>query len=178
MRTLILAMVGGFLLASELNAAVNVYINTSAPPTLQADFIAAVTSQYNATVVKSPYFANTYSITINSKKVPSPCTGTAPCNLDKNVALMVANSTKTYEYGFANGMDEERLQNVYEIHYLQGVDYAKKTCGGVPLAPTSTVSVSTGTCHNACLNAYNVIVSTINQRWGYVFDATGKIVSP
>lgn len=159
------------IIPKPVNSAVNVYLTPASPASLQADFIANATTQYNATLVASPYFPGTFTLNLISKKVVAPPTTQLPCDLDKNLALLVANSTKTYDYGFSAGMDSERYQDVQWLYGMQGQDYIAGTCAGMPMVATSTTS-----CENACLSAYNVIVSTIQQRWGYVFDATGNVV--
>lgn len=78
-------------------------------PQLQADFIAMATSHYQVSVTTNPY----YNLTIKGKK-PNVC-GPQPCELDKDIALMVRTATCTYVYGWANGIEYEREKNLVSI---------------------------------------------------------------
>lgn len=140
------------------HAAVYVYFPTT-DPSLQSEFLANTTAQYNGTLSKvgvNYYF----SVTTKKPAVPTSidtCTAFGEC----------------MAHGFADGMDEERRQVVEIIGGMQGVDWRQKTCGGVPVG---NVALSTTSAHSACLNSYNVISATISARSLSIFTSTGGFV--
>lgn len=155
-----------------------------ADPVLLADFTAFATNFYQGTLVKSPYFADTYSLTITAKKTPvivtpppppppppPPTGGTVDLSGIMNALAYI--SSCTYPYGFANGMDTERLADIQMLYEMQGRDFARKTCMG----QTIPVTISSTTAMNLCLHGYDVMASTFSQRWQYVFTSTGGIVA-
>jgi hypothetical protein len=161
------------LMSPNLSAAVTVSFSGTAPASLQTEFIASATNQYVAVI--SPGFFGDTKLSLSAKRPATPCPpAKCPCDLDKDLALLVATSTMTYVYGFADGMDTERYQDVQEIYGVYSREVIGKTCGGL----SADLLTSTATAHNACMQAYMVAVSTINQRWGYIFDAYGRIVNP
>lgn len=154
-RTFFLSWVLG---ASLGQAAINVTFSTSVPQGLQQEFIANVTSQYLSKVVSNPYFKDTYSLTILGKnQAYQPPAVSSPI-------LTATAVDQCQAYGFGAGLDSERWYNQQLIYQLQGQDFANGTCGFKP------VSLS---CADACWSVYNVIVSTIQERWGYLYDPKG-----
>lgn len=153
--------------------AVNVTFSSVTSQSLQQEFISGTTSQYLSTVSQSPFFANTYSLVIRGKN---------PAYVPPVVSSPIATATAVdalLAYGVGNGMDIERAQVVNLIYGTQGAEYANGTCGGNKIvSSTATVSISTTTAFHQCLSAYNLMVSTISQRWGYVYDQTGTKVGP
>lgn len=119
------------------NYTVNVYSPT---PDLQKQFIADTTNQYQATVATSPYFANTYTLTLSSRNilsVPSKVlldTATFSGWMDKAVLV----SSQSYVNGWANGANYERYQelvmigNIYNLCFsssaLQVPQFSSSTC--------------------------------------------------
>lgn len=154
------------------NAAINVSFSTGAPTSIQKDFIASTTQQYLSTVTASPYFPNTYSVIIDGKRPDyQPPIISSPILTSTAVDQCMA-------YGFGQGMDSERFYNKQLIQGLQSKDVLKGTCGFQTVAlSTKTVSVSTGSCTSSCWQVYDVIVSTIQERWGYIFTSTGGVVA-
>ena len=130
------------LLASPTHAAVNVYFSNSAPASLQDQFIADTTKQYQATVVKSQFLSNTYTITISSRYAVAECSGVVkmPCDLDADVNSIVAVATHSYVYGFANGLEDERWRD------LGTIDNFRFNCSSAPYFNASTVTWSSSTC--------------------------------
>lgn len=160
-------------------AAVNVFLDSTASLTLQDEFIRSATNQYNGVLVKSPYNPNTYTFTISSKKPvgvppPPPPAVAIPCTLDESLVEMRAIAQETFPYAVSNGMDVERSANVQQIYGLQSLDAVNKTCGGVPVS----ILTSSTTILSACVQTYNVVASSISERWGYVFTPDGKRVIP
>lgn len=150
MRTLISALIGGFLFVGVSNAAVVINI----PTALQGDFIASTTAQWNATITQGS-FAGNKTITIISKKVVTqPPPGECSVTISDLREMAKSNFDECMSYGVGNGMDYERYANIQQINGLQAQDPAGETCA----------------------QSYNVIVSTINQRWSYVYDSKGNIV--
>lgn len=154
-------------------AAVNVSFSSYVPNSVQAEFISSTTGQFLSTVTPNPYFQNTFSLVISGKN---------PAYQPPIISSPILTATAVDEcqaYGFGQGLDTERWYNQQLIYQLQGADYAKKTCGFQPVAPsTAAISVSTQACASACYGVYNVIASSINQRWGYVYSPTGVQVAP
>lgn len=154
------------------NAAINVSFSTGAPTSIQKDFIASTTGQYLSTITASPYFPNTYSVIIDGKRP-----GYEPPIISSPILTSTA-VDQCMAYGFGQGMDSERFYNKQLIQDLQSKDVLKGTCGFQPVAlSTKTVSVSTGSCTSSCWQVYNVIVSTIEERWSYIFNSTGGVVA-
>jgi hypothetical protein len=147
--------------SGNAKAAVNVF----GTPDLQREFIAVTTSYFEAIITPSPYFPGTYTLTLTNKitKVEQPIqTGTA--------------FGECIAYGFGNGMETEREQDIDLIWSVHARDAWDGTCAGYALPATPTISTST--CQGFCMNTYGVVVSTISQRWGYVFSSTGARVYP
>lgn len=83
-------------------------VTINGPTALQTSLIADTTNLYNATITPSSFFPGSYTLNLLSKKPPVICSSAPLCDLDKDIALMVANSTWNYVYGFGAGMDKER----------------------------------------------------------------------
>lgn len=159
----ILALILSIFLVSGGHAAVSISI----PSAIQGEFISNATNQYNATITPG-LFAGDYRITITSKKTSTP----------PPPPPLVINNASAFEalmaYGVGNGMEYEREDDINLIYGEQAREALGRTCGGFPI---STLT-STTTVLNACVQAYNVMVSTISQRWGMVFNSTGGVVAP
>lgn len=171
-KLFIYSALSAFCFVGRAHAAVNVSFSTAAPKSIQQEFIASTTGFYLSTVTKSPYFADTYSLTIHGKNPNyQPPAVSSP--------ILTATAFEACAaYGVGNGMDYERYANTQLIYALQGQDFAKGTCGFQTIsASPQTVSVSTNSCALSCLGVYNVIISTISQRWGYIFNSTGGVVA-
>lgn len=159
--------------ASAGQATVNVTFSTAVPANFQQEFIANTTGQYLSTLVPNPYFSNTYALMIRGKN---------PTYVPPVVSSPVYTATavdQLISYGFGNGMDTERFQDVGLIWGVQASEAMHGTCGGefVGFDPNA-VFISTTTAFLQCLNAYNVMVSTIQERWGYLYDPNGNKVAP
>ena len=115
-------------------------VTITGPANLQADIIAISTSTYIATITPSAFFAGSYTVNLVSKKpaVPPVCPACPPaiCDLDKDIALMVQNSTYTYVYGFANGQAYERYTDLNTIWNL-AVACSTNTACSQPLGEAS-----------------------------------------
>ena len=92
-------------------AAVNVYFASSAPPALQNELIAAVTTQFPSTLAPG-FFSNTWTITVSSMNTPPPCGATVylPAQIDTDVNNIVAVTTATGVYMFGSGMTYQQQQ--------------------------------------------------------------------
>lgn len=106
------------------SAAVNVYAPNAQ---VQEEFIASATAQWNVSLLPSAYFPGTFTMNIQSKKVLPP-SGQAACDLDKDISLMVAASTWTYVYGFANGQQYERGRDLNTIGNMAVTCSTETTC--------------------------------------------------
>jgi hypothetical protein len=111
MRTLIIAALLGVLPGLSRAETVNTYFpNVS----LELDFLANATNQYLGTLTKSAFFANTYSFSV-TRKNPAYQPPAPPLDPNRIVNEFIANSTYTYVYGWANGMENERAKNLRSI---------------------------------------------------------------
>lgn len=144
------------ILCGSAQAVVNVYLGSNVPSSMQADFIAATTTQYQTTLVPSTYFPGTYTLTILGKNPPPQCGGVVvlPCNLDQDVASIVAVTTQSYVYGFASGMNYQQHQDsiITEQFEVQ--------CGTRSYFTTSTATWNSQT----CLTALSDVDATIFQQ--------------
>lgn len=142
------------------NYSMTILISTKAanPAQLQKDFIAATTTQFVSTVVKTIFGSDTYTITISSKAglLPPP----APPPVGSTMTY-----TDCYVYGFAEGMEEERgqvlsnIDNDYEVN-------------------PSSESQSYVTESLLCYNDYRRIMDLIAARGYEVYTTTGGRVTP
>lgn len=96
-----------FLYPKEAKATVNVSFSASVPATTQTEFIANTTNQYFCTLTKSPFFSNTYSLTISSKNSTYQ-TSTTTVDSNKIVSNFIMFATTTYLYGWVDGQSYER----------------------------------------------------------------------
>src|SRR5271165_2455218 len=140
-------------LASTANATTytdNVYIPTAQ---LQAAFLVETTTQFSATVSSSPWFVNTFTINVASQNPVTQCSTTTlvPCQLDQDVANMIAVSTNSYVYGWADGESSERYNDVLFISSF--TTWCSSSSYWYPGVSTSTVipQISSTTC-NAVLD--------------------------
>jgi hypothetical protein len=141
------------LLAMPSYAAINVYFSNSAPPSLQADLMASLTTQYQTTVTPG-FFANTFTVTISSKQAAPVCAGTMPCQLDLDISAIIAVSTVNYVYGWANGQQYERN------HDLSVIGNYVLNCSSVPYFHHISGSSATwdlGTCDDSLGTISNTI---------------------
>ena len=141
------------LLAGPAYGAANV---TATTLTLQADFIASTTNQYDATITPSPYFANTYSISIKGKKDYTPPVVSSPI-------LTGTAFRECFVHGFVFGMESERKDDLRIIDSLRSDILTTDTCGGFVAGSSVTASAAF---LDGCWTAYSVANSTITQRDG------------
>lgn len=108
----LMALIGGFLFADVSEAAVSV----SLPTSLQADFIANTTGQWDATV-KPGLFMGDSKITITGKKPPFVCPAcpecppplsTGECPVDLAVAELREMAKENYVFAYAAGQWDDR----------------------------------------------------------------------
>ena len=136
-------------------------VSVALPQALQADFIAQTTAQWNAEV-KPGLFSSDAKLVITSKKdtpIPQP--------------IMTASAMDAcLAHGVGDGMEFEREADVDLIYGVQAGDALNRKCGGISV----DLLTSTTTVMGACLQTYHNAASTINVRWGQVFDAEGKLI--
>jgi hypothetical protein len=140
---------------SEAQATVNVYFSTSTP-SLQAEFIANATNQYDATLTPSPYFPGTYTITIKGKNPnynpPSPSTPTV--NAAQLLNALVQVSSTSYPYGWVDGQRYERYN---DLQMLQSYVVQCSSPTSFSLVQATTTTWNAATCGDALWNLYYVI---------------------
>lgn len=88
-----------------------VQISTGAPAGLEKTLLAAVTTQFNAVVKPNPFAANTYSVTIYGNNPNYNAPTPPPSNLQESLSL----GATVYIYGFADGQNYERCQDLGHI---------------------------------------------------------------
>lgn len=102
---------------------------TSPTPAIQADFIAGTTAQWES-IVKPGLFAGDFKVTLTGKKIihdPLPQIS-LPCTLDESIVAIVAVTTQSYVYGFANGQSYERQIDLGTIGNAYTVCASTDTC--------------------------------------------------
>lgn len=141
---------------AESAGTINTYFSSSAPASLMADFLASTTNQYLGSLVPSPYFANTYSLTLSGKNpnyfppvVPAPSTPTV--NATQLLQALVDVSTSTYIYGWADGVDNERKRDTGFINNFL------VNCSSAPYFKAPVAGWSISVCTTTLATAYNFI---------------------
>lgn len=135
----------------------NVSLSTSAvfPAQLQSEILGSLTTgQYIGTSVASPYFPNTFSVTVKSKNpaYQAPSVSTTLINLDTIANKLVDASSYSYHAAFANGMYYERGNDLAALGYI-------KTTYCVPGLLFKGVAIDSVTCNNMLGFANDWIVS-------------------
>lgn len=163
-------------LSTFLQGAVNVSFSNTAPASLQTEFLSGVTTQYVGVVTKSPFFSNTYSFVISGKNEeyqppPAPpvvtiiSTGTYVVKIGEDTKMVYQSTSsisEIYVYGFADGMESERKDDLSLIRGLIDNSMATDTCGGFVSLSTSTAKEYM----SGCYTGYNTAISTISVRDG------------
>lgn len=114
-------------------------VTINGPTALQADIINLATTTYNATVTPSTFFSGSYTINLISKKLSPPviaCPPSTACELDKDLALVVAASSWSYVNGFANGQDYQRNGDLA----IAGVEYS--ACASTDTCTAGTARIA------------------------------------
>lgn len=125
-------------------AAVNVDLAKGTPLSLQDDFIANATNQYLATVTKSPYFANTYSLLISGKKLYIPPIVSSPIYTSTAVDALLAN-------GWGLGQLSERDMD------LNAIEHFSINCSSKTMFVTSTNTWDADSCYFTLRTIYDFI---------------------
>lgn len=129
--------------------AANYVVHVNAPtPELNSAFIASTTNQYLGTLTKSTLFANTWTLNITGPN-PNYQPPAPPDNLTAQEVLnaLVALSTATYPYGWADG-----------IEYGRGVDLGRLShyivnCGTPTVFGATSANWNQGVCTSALMSA-------------------------
>lgn len=117
-------LIGSLTATRNALATVNVYFSGPQATQLQQNFLLDTTSQYQGLLSPSPYFANTYSLTLSQKNPPAP--PAQSCDTDAELALTTAtlsglisnlqqHDTDYYLNGWVNGQSYERWENLVTI---------------------------------------------------------------
>lgn len=128
-----------FLATQSASAYSVVQLSTGVPTSIETQFIAATTTQFNAFVTKNPFVSNTYSIKIY---------GTNPSYNQPLTAQQVIDSflKQDYIYGFADGMT---YQQQMEEGLVGGYENNCSTPTLFNLEQTSTDTWDSKTCGDA-----------------------------
>lgn len=102
-------------------------VTITGPAALQADIISVATNTYSATITPSTFFAGSYTVNLISKK-PSVPVGPSACTLDDSIKAIVEVTTKSYVYGYANGMQYERNTDLTTIGNMAVVCSTDTSC--------------------------------------------------
>jgi len=165
---LIAALLPGF--ARSATYTYNIYLSTAItnPATFSNQFLGSTTSQYTATVSSSPWFANTFDITIlgnNPKWNPAPPPPPPPpppvtavsfdtTTFQTDLQAMIGSSSMTYLGGWRDGESAERIQDINTLSSYQfncsSVTYFAHTEG-------SSTTWDLGTCEDAIADPTNDI---------------------
>ena len=133
-------------------------IVVSTDAALERSFLAATTAQFNVSLSSNPFFPNTYQLTLYGSNpnyvLPGQVLPSAPCQLDKDVALMVGISSFTYPYGWAAGMYYERCQ---DLGILSNYFVNCSTATVFQHVMGSTATWDLGTCEDALYNVNEAI---------------------
>lgn len=103
------ALVSG--LAGFASAYTIVQVSSTSPAGLEASFIAATTSQFTASVVTNPFFANTTQVMLYGD---NPRYAKPVSNQDLLNAIVTVDSY-TYVYGWADGADYQQTSQISDI---------------------------------------------------------------
>jgi hypothetical protein len=120
-----------------------VRISTASAPGFEESFIAATTAQFTASVFKNPLASHTYQLTLFG---PNP-TYSPPLTQQDLLRSLVAVSSNDYVYGWADGRDSERWND------LGKVDYYAVNCSSVTMfdmqfgTTTNHVDIDQPTCN-------------------------------
>lgn len=145
---------GLLLLPNVSNAATytaNVSLSSSAvsPVSLLADVLSSLTTgQYLGTSVASPFFPNTYSVTLKGRNpnyqppiVPPPIVSTSLITLDTITNKLTSISTYTYIVGYAQGMLYERVHDAGVLGFHMGLCTSATTFNLVTIDSTTCNAV-------------------------------------
>lgn len=117
-KLLLLLLVSAAPLHAASTYTLSVLFSTSTPQAAtQKDFLASTTNQFNVDLFKTPWGSDTYNLTIKGKNpnyLP-PVKSTMSVDATALLAALVATSTSTYVYGWANGVEYERKKDVQSI---------------------------------------------------------------
>lgn len=117
---------------------------------LAKDFIAATTTQFDAQVVAG-YFADSWTLTIKSRKGPPP-PSLQVITLDTVTNKLVKISSDSYVYGYMDGMVTERNKDLDLI-----ASYIVNCSSPSYFANSSTATWSPSACNVSLGNASNKI---------------------
>ena len=104
---------------------------------LEAQFIAATTTQFDATLFVNPFFSGTYQVQLNGLN-PNY---NPPLTEEDLLNEIVTFSTHTYKYGFSDGMDTQR-QTDESISSEVGINCSSPSSFGWQTASVSTTTSS------------------------------------
>lgn len=132
-----------------------VQLSTAAPLGLEAQFIAATTTQFTATVTSNPFFAGTYQISLlGLNPTYNPLITNAQLleqiNLDTQYIATV--DSYTYVYGYAQGMTDQQTTEEGFVGSLGNL------CGSptnYALIQTTTGTFSQATCQDVVATIEN-----------------------
>lgn len=151
-----------FLCTGGVTAAVHtVTVNTSTaainPKGLSSEFLAETTSQWNASW-KPGIFANSWTVTISSKKPGGPGGSIDPklITLDSVTQDLIKVSTQNYVNGWANGMSYERRTTLESTAYFYNLCFS--TSNAYAVMPSSAMSRET------CTSVVAKISQAISKR--------------
>jgi hypothetical protein len=154
---------------SEAFQGYNVVITTSS--SVETSFLASTTAQFQAILTPNPFASNTYAVNLfgfNPNYVaPGQIVPSAPCQLDQDISNMVANSTWTFVYGFADGMTYQQNQETGVVGYFGNLC---RSATYFNLIESSTKTFSAATCSD--------VIETIENQLFNLSVSTPIVIPP
>lgn len=124
------------------NAYTVITLSTGTPSSVETSLIAAVTSQFNASVASNPFFPGTYTVKVfGINPVYNP-----PVTQKQLLDALVTVDSYTYVYGWANGLEYQNHVNegittnylincdtptAFNLHQTAPENFDRKTCSDV-----------------------------------------------
>lgn len=145
-----------------------VQVSSSTPESIEQQFIANTTSQFNAVLFTNPFAQNTFQITlfgVNPNYIPKPPPTSVfydTTTFQSDLVALVQESTNNYVNGWGDAVDYERAVDLSTIGNF-GLNCSSSST--FVTAGTSTTTWDQNTC--------NAVVSSIYQS---IFTAIGSTV--
>lgn len=135
------AILAAFYFASPAYSFTTVQLSTSSPKGLENAFLAATTTQFTATVVSNPFFANTYQVLLQDYNPGY----TKPVTMQELLNSLVTVDSYTYVYGWADGESYDRTQTIGHVAQKSNL-CASAT--NFQLIESGTATFNSATCHD------------------------------
>jgi hypothetical protein len=155
LKSLLLGIIVGLAFTRTGHAYTVVTASSAAPAGIELAFIAATTTQFNATVIPNPFFPGTYSVTLygpNPSYNPPLTSAQLLQQIDLNEQYITTVDSYTYPMGWADGESYQKYMDVNAATQITGACWNPLAWGGVQIDTTTCVTVG------------NTLSSTIYQE--------------